>query len=107
MAKGTLMKIEQIINKIKDNTKLVGKELAYQALILYYAYPKAPKKIKAIIASSIAYFILPLDAIPDPIPFLGFVDDGVILASAIAIVRFYVTDDMKEQAKTTLAKIFK
>lgn len=101
------MKIEAITSKIKDNTKLIGKGLAYQALLLYYAYPKAPKKIKAIIVSSIAYFILPLDAVPDPIPFLGFLDDGVILASAIGIVRFYVTDEMKSKAKETLGKIFK
>ncbi len=100
------MKLEQIINKIKDNTKLVGREIAYQALLLYYAYPKAPKKIKAVIASSLAYFILPLDAVPDPIPFLGFLDDGVVLASAMAIVRLYVTQEIKDQTNKTLDRFF-
>tara|TARA_R110002049_G_scaffold94670_4_gene232885 strand:+ start:1065 stop:1382 length:318 start_codon:yes stop_codon:yes gene_type:complete len=100
------LKLEQIINKIKDNTKLVGREIAYQALLLYYAYPKAPKKIKAVIASSLAYFILPLDAVPDPIPFLGFLDDGVVLASAMAIVRLYVTQEIKDQTNKTLDRFF-
>ncbi len=100
------MKIENLLKKIKENTKLIGRELAYQALLLFYAYPKSPKKIKAVIASSLAYFILPLDAIPDPIPFLGFVDDGIILASAIAIVRLYVTDEIKEQTNKTLNRFF-
>ncbi|MBH47185.1 MAG: hypothetical protein CME71_03340 [Halobacteriovorax sp.] len=100
------MKIESIVNKVKGNIKNIGKDLVRQVLLLFYAYPKSPKKVKAVIASSIAYFILPLDAVPDPIPFLGFLDDATVLAAALGIVRFYVDDEVKEKANKMLDKLF-
>tara|TARA_R110000868_G_scaffold72133_5_gene210418 strand:- start:10870 stop:11193 length:324 start_codon:yes stop_codon:yes gene_type:complete len=101
------MKINSILNKVQSNIKHIGKDLVSQVLLLYYAYPKAPKKVKAVIASSIAYFILPIDAVPDPIPFIGFLDDATVLATALLIVRFYVDDEVKEKTDVTLKKIFK
>lgn len=100
------MKLDSILRKISGNTKRMGKHLIRQVLLLYYAYPLAPKKIQAIIASSIAYFILPLDAVPDPIPFLGFLDDATVLAAAFAVVRVYVTDEVKAKAEKALSKLF-
>lgn len=101
------MEKKALWDKLKDSAIAAGEKVVYQALLLFYAYPNAPKKVKAVIASSLAYFILPLDAVPDPIPVLGFLDDATVLAGALAIVRFYVNDEVKEKAKATLAKFFK
>lgn len=101
------MEQKALFNKITNTARSAGKALVYQALLLFYTYPIAPKKVKAVIASSIAYFILPLDAVPDPIPLIGFLDDATILAGALAIVRFYVNDEIKEKAKATLERFFK
>ncbi len=93
--------------KIAESAGKAGKEIIHQALLLYYAYPYAPRRIQAVIASAIAYFILPLDAVPDPIPVAGFLDDATVLAAALAVVRFYVNDEVKQKAQITLGRVFK
>jgi uncharacterized membrane protein YkvA (DUF1232 family) len=52
----------------------------------FWAYP--------MVAAAIAYFICPLDAMPDPI----FVDDAGVLAGAIAALGRAVTDDVRGEA---------
>lgn len=94
-------------NKLKTSAGNAGKEIVHQALLLFYAYPHAPKKVQAVIASSLAYFIMPLDAVPDPIPFLGFLDDATILAAALGIVRMYVNDEVKTKANSAMERFFK
>jgi len=37
-------------------------------------------KTKAIIAGTLAYVVLPIDVIPDFLPIVGWLDDGVVLA---------------------------
>src|SRR5690606_7115854 len=101
------MNQDSLWKKIKASLKNAGKQVIYQALLLYYTYPNAPKKIKTVIASSLAYFILPLDSVPDPIPFLGFLDDAAVLAAAVGIVRLYVTEESKQKAQTTLDRFLK
>lgn len=94
-------------NKLKKSAGSAGREIVHQALLLFYAYPHAPKKIQAVIASSLAYFILPLDAVPDPIPFLGFLDDATVLAGALGIVRMYVNEEVKAKANSAMERFFK
>lgn len=40
-------------------------------------------KSKAIILAGLAYFILPTDTIPDFIPFVGYIDDGAVIAAVL------------------------
>lgn len=94
-------------NKIANSAGSAGKAIVHQALLLFYAYPHAPKKVQAVIASSLAYFILPLDAVPDPIPFLGFLDDATVLAAALGIVRIYVNDEVRAKANGAMERFFK
>ena len=47
---------------------------------------KTPMKSKALLMSALAYFILPVDTIPDFIVGFGFADDATVLAAAIAAV---------------------
>src|SRR5690606_17614547 len=93
-------------NKIKNSAGSAGREIVHQALLLFYAYPNAPKKVQAVIASSLAYFILPLDAVPDPIPLLGFLDDATVLAGALGIVRMYVNEEVKAKANSAMERFF-
>ena len=51
------------------------------------------------IFGALAYFISPVDAIPDIIPMAGFTDDLGALAAAIGMVAMYITDDVKAQAR--------
>ncbi len=40
-------------------------------------------KSKAVIIASLAYFILPFDLVPDYIPGLGYMDDGLVIGAVL------------------------
>lgn len=86
--------------KIKQFAKKAGREVIENALCLYYAArkPDTPRWAKTIIFGALAYFITPLDAIPDLTPFVGFTDDLGALAAALAMVSMYVDDGVQQQA---------
>jgi uncharacterized membrane protein YkvA (DUF1232 family) len=43
------------------------------------AYPHVPWKTVGALGAALAYFVLPLDAVPDLLPLTGFLDDAVVL----------------------------
>jgi uncharacterized membrane protein YkvA (DUF1232 family) len=63
-----------------------------------------PMRVKAVLMAAIAYFILPVDAIPDLLAGLGFTDDASVLAAAIAMVGSHITQTHRETAKRFLMK---
>ncbi|MCG9757025.1 DUF1232 domain-containing protein [Shewanella insulae] len=87
-------------HKVKQFAKQAGREVIDNALCLYYAAqrPDTPKWAKTVIFGALAYFITPLDAIPDLTPVVGFSDDLGALAAALAMVSMYVDDSVKRQA---------
>ncbi|CAM4174068.1 YkvA family protein [Shewanella aquimarina] len=91
---------ESFWHKVKQFAKLAGREVIDNALCLYYAAqrPDTPKWAKTVIFGALAYFITPLDAIPDLTPVVGFSDDLGALAAALAMVSMYVDDKVKQQA---------
>jgi len=64
--------------------------------------PETPAWAKAVIYSAIAYFILPIDAIPDFIPLTGYSDDFVTLSAAVTTIAIYIDDSVKSKTKETL-----
>ncbi len=88
-------------DKLAKFAKSAGREVVEKALILFYAAsdPDTPKKAKTIIFSALGYFILPLDAIPDITPILGFSDDLGALALALATVAAHIKPEHREAAK--------
>ena len=87
-------------SKLKLYARSAGKEVVEKALLLYYAAQeeKAPAWAKATIAAALGYFIVPLDAIADLTPAVGYADDLGVLALAIAAVATYINDDVREKA---------
>ncbi|MGL4468270.1 MAG: YkvA family protein, partial [Plesiomonas shigelloides] len=77
-------------------------------LWLYYTAqkPDTPKWAKTAIYAALAYFVLPLDAIPDFIPGIGYSDDVSILASALLSVSLYLDASVKQQATEKLSVWF-
>lgn len=49
--------------------------------------PDTPPRVKGILLAALAYFILPLDFVPDFIAAVGFGDDVAVLAAAISAIR--------------------
>ena len=48
--------------------------------------PATPGRVKGILFAALAYFVMPVDAIPDFVAGLGFTDDAAVLALAISMV---------------------
>ena len=94
-------------DKICSALKMASQEVIEKALWLYYAAqdPDVPAWAKSTIYSALAYFILPLDLIPDFVPG-GYVDDLGVLAAAVASVSMYITEDVKHQATAKLQAWF-
>ena len=95
-------------NKLKSYAAIAGREVVEKALLLYYAMQeeKAPAWAKATIAGALGYFIVPLDAISDLTPAVGYADDLGVLALAIAAVATYINDDVREKTRQKMVTWF-
>ena len=94
--------------KLKRYARSAGREVVEKALLLYYAAQeeKAPAWAKATIAGALGYFIVPLDAIADLTPAVGYADDLGVLVLAIAAVATYINDDVRTKAAKKMADWF-
>jgi uncharacterized membrane protein YkvA (DUF1232 family) len=95
-------------NKLKKYAKTAGREVVEKALLLYYAAQEeqAPKWAKATIAGALGYFIVPLDAIADITPAVGYADDLGVLVLAIAAVTRYVNADVRAKTAARMKSWF-
>jgi uncharacterized membrane protein YkvA (DUF1232 family) len=94
--------------KVKDFALQAGQEVIEKALWLYYAAqrPDTPVWAKTTIYGALAYFISPIDAIPDITPVVGYADDLGAISAAILMVSAYINEDVKNQAKSKLQDWF-
>lgn len=94
----------KLFEKILKFAKAAGLKIIYIALILYYTLqkPSTPMWAKSMIVGALGYFILPLDFIPDFIPFVGYTDDLSALAGALVAVAMYVDEEVKQKSKDKL-----
>jgi uncharacterized membrane protein YkvA (DUF1232 family) len=67
--------------------------------------PKTPSRVKLILLGAIAYFIMPLDAVSDLLPLLGFADDAAVLAAAITQVAGSITEEHRAKARESLGEV--
>lgn len=66
--------------------------------------PQTPGKAKAIILGALAYFIMPMDTIPDFLALVGFSDDIAVLTLAIATIGSHMTEAHRVAARQALAE---
>ncbi|WP_244512145.1 MULTISPECIES: YkvA family protein [Bosea] len=67
--------------------------------------PATPRRVRMTLLAALGYFVLPVDAIPDIMPLLGFTDDAAVIAAAIAAVAGSITPEHRERAKQALAEL--
>jgi uncharacterized membrane protein YkvA (DUF1232 family) len=65
--------------------------------------PATPKRAKAILLGALAYFVMPIDALPDVVALLGFTDDAAVIALAIRTVRVHLRPEHYDRARAILA----
>lgn len=99
---------DNLLLKLQHYGRDIGLTVLYNVLQLWYVLqkPEVPAKNKAVIMGTLGYLITPLDFIPDLTPILGYNDDAAAILFALYMVRQYVDDEVKAQAKARLAKIF-
>ena len=80
---------------------------AEDLLAAYYcAFDRAtPMQVKAALGAALAYCVLPLDAVPDMLPVIGFTDDATVLLTALGVVAGHVRPEHRAAARVALARM--
>lgn len=75
---------ESMLKKLKDIKGF--KQLLLCALLLYALLLDAdcPPWAKAVVVAALLYLLNPLDAVPDPLLWAGYIDDLAVLMGAVA-----------------------
>jgi uncharacterized membrane protein YkvA (DUF1232 family) len=66
--------------------------------------PATPSRVRGAILAALAYFVMPLDMIPDVLLGVGFTDDASVLMGVLALVRAHVRDEHLDAAREALAR---
>ena len=80
---------------------------AANALSVWFAArdPETPTAAKGIMLGALAYFVLPIDAIPDIFAGIGFTDDAAVITALIATLGANIKRRHKEQAEAALERL--
>ena len=99
---------DNLWDKVRENVSSIGLTVIYKAFQLYYVAQSdsCPMKVKAGIIGALGYLISPLDLVPDFIPVVGYSDDALAIAFALAAAQMYITDEVKQKAKDRIQEIF-
>lgn len=79
---------------------------AEDVLAAYYcAFDRqSPLQVKAALLAALAYFVAPVDVLPDILPLLGFTDDALVLMTALRMVSGSIRDEHRAAARQALAR---
>jgi uncharacterized membrane protein YkvA (DUF1232 family) len=67
--------------------------------------PATPLHVKAVLFGALAYFILPIDLVPDFIAWIGFTDDAAVLYAALRTIAPHIKDSHRRQAKAAIDRL--
>lgn len=98
----------KLFKKIEKVAKTAGVMVIYPAMVLFYLFKEkaVPVASKSVIAAALAYFIFPMDSIPDVTPIIGYSDDlGILLVSLSHLIK-YVSPELLEKVNDRMAKWF-
>jgi uncharacterized membrane protein YkvA (DUF1232 family) len=72
----------------------------------YCAFDReTPRHVQIALLGALAYFVLPVDIIPDMLPMIGFTDDAAILATVIKLVSSSITPIHRAAARRALDEL--
>jgi uncharacterized membrane protein YkvA (DUF1232 family) len=77
-----------------------------EAIAGYYAAvdPRTPLAAKSVLFGALAYFVLPVDMLPDFIASFGFTDDAAVIFAAVKTVGSQIKDHHRTRARAWLEK---
>lgn len=86
--------------------KTAGRKVPFakEAVAAFYCATdhKTPASSRAILFAALAYFIAPIDLVPDMLALIGFGDDMAVLMSVLAILKTSITDEHRQKAEAFL-----
>lgn len=65
---------------------------------------KTPLRVRGTLLAALAYFVMPVDVIPDFLAIFGFTDDIAVLTAAIAAIQGHIRPVHRELAREALAR---
>lgn len=65
--------------------------------------PRTPTRVRGVLLAGLAYFVLPVDFVPDFFALVGFSDDLAVLAAAFRMIQGHIADRHYEAADRMLA----
>lgn len=105
-ARSALRDEEDMLQRMRGKLRRLARQLPFaeDLLAAYFCVrdPATPPRIRWILLLALAYFVLPVDTVPDVLPVLGFTDDAAVLATALASVRGALQPEHRERARETL-----
>lgn len=80
---------------------------AEDALAAYYCTldRETPLRVRGTLLAALAYFVMPLDALPDIMPVLGFTDDAAVLMAAFQMISAHIKPAHRDAARAALNEI--
>ncbi|GAW42048.1 hypothetical protein SH203_02462 [Brevundimonas sp. SH203] len=80
---------------------------ADQALAAWYSArdPETPLAAKGMIFAGLAYFVMPIDAIPDIFAGIGYTDDAAVIAALLATLGANIKRRHRDQAEEALERL--
>jgi uncharacterized membrane protein YkvA (DUF1232 family) len=102
---------ESVVRGFWPTLRKVAARIPFAADVLQLWYmardPETPATAKGLVLAALAYFVLPIDAIPDILPALGYTDDAAVIAAVIAIVGKNLKPAHRAAAEEALARLAK
>ncbi|EGX6956800.1 DUF1232 domain-containing protein [Aeromonas hydrophila] len=94
-------------HKLWAFAKRAGRPFIEICLLLYYTSQKEniPLWTKLLIYSALAYFISPIDALPDVLP-MGLCDDIAALSAAMASISAFIDAQIRQRVARMLSELF-
>jgi uncharacterized membrane protein YkvA (DUF1232 family) len=80
---------------------------AEDALAAYYCTldRDTPLRVRGTLLAALAYFVMPLDFLPDIMPVLGFTDDAAVLMAAFQMISANIKPEHRDAARAALSDI--
>lgn len=98
VARGFWPKIRKVASRIP---------FASDALSVWYCArdPATPRTAKGMMLAGLAYFVMPVDAIPDVLTVVGFTDDAAVFAALLSVVGRHLKPRHKADAQAFLERL--
>ncbi len=98
----------KLLSYLRNYISALSNKGIYIILLMYFAYTntETPSWAKRIVLGTIAYFISPLDSIPDLTPLIGMTDDIGVLSFGLTTIACYINENVRQKAIEKYKEIF-